>query len=280
AHRKRCAVESDIQRSMINLKARTHGGAQGHALQVDTLGGGRLGLLQVSQQGFDVFLQLDRLEADLAYGAVNDAVLVGTVANLSGLGVLHCSAHVSGNGAHLRVRHQAAGTQHLTQLTDHTHGVRGSNDHVVVQIAGFHFGSQIIHAYLVGAGSQSGFGVGTLGKHSHTNGLASAVGQQGSTAHNLVGLTRVNTQIHSHVDGLDKLDVGQLGQQSGSFFEAVLLGGVNFLVDCLLAFGQLGHYTPSTVRPMLRAEPAMVRTADSSSAAVRSACLVFAISSI
>src|SRR6185437_2954537 len=39
------------------------------------------------------------------------------------------------------------------------------------------------------------------------------------------------------------------------------------------------HFTPSTVMPMLRALPAIVRTAASRSAAVRSGCLVFAISS-
>src|SRR5690606_6716578 len=71
----------------------------------------------------------------------------------------------------------------------------------------------------------------------------------------------------------------QFGQQSCSLFETVLLARFDLLGDCLLALGQLGHYTPSTFRPMLRAEPAMVRTAASSSAAVRSACLVLAISS-
>src|SRR6185437_17138235 len=40
------------------------------------------------------------------------------------------------------------------------------------------------------------------------------------------------------------------------------------------------HCTPSTVTPMLRALPAIVRTAASRSAAVRSGCFVFAISSI
>src|SRR5690554_7022090 len=155
---------------MINLQTRAHGGAQGYALQVDTLGGGRLGFLQVSQQSFDVLLQLDRLETDLAYGAVNDAVLVGTVAHLASLGVLHGGSHVSGNGTDFRVRHQAAGTQYLTQLADNAHGVGGSNDHVVVQITGLHFGSQVVHADLVSTGSQCGFGVGTLGEYGNANG--------------------------------------------------------------------------------------------------------------
>src|SRR5690554_5740938 len=236
-------------------------------------------LFQVSQQSFDVLLQLDRLETDLAYGAVNDAVLVGTVAHLTSLGVLHGGSHVSGNGTDFRVRHQAAGTQYLAQLADNAHGVGGSNDHVVVQITGLHFGSQVVHADLVSTGSQCGFGVGTLGEYGNANGLAGAVGQQGSATYNLVGLARVNTEVDSHIHGFDELDIGQLSQQLGGLFEAVHLGAVDFLFDRLLALGQLGHYTPSTVRPMLRAEPAMVRTAASRSAAVRSACLVLAISS-
>src|SRR6202167_4646199 len=49
----------------------------------------------------------------------------------------------------------------------------------------------------------------------------------------------------------------------------------------LRALGDGGHgYTPSTSTPMLRALPAMVRTAAARSAAVRSGVLVLAISSI
>src|SRR5204863_6964859 len=47
----------------------------------------------------------------------------------------------------------------------------------------------------------------------------------------------------------------------------------------LLLSGGHGRFTPSTVMPMLRALPAIVRTAASMSAAVRSGILVLAISS-
>src|SRR5207245_11009608 len=47
----------------------------------------------------------------------------------------------------------------------------------------------------------------------------------------------------------------------------------------LLPFRELAHFTPSTVTPIERALPAIVRTAASRSAAVRSGILAFAISS-
>src|SRR5207247_3060585 len=58
--------------------------------------------------------------------------------------------------------------------------------------------------------------------------------------------------------------------------------GANRLHSLRQAWGFLlghDHFTPSTVIPMLRALPAIVRTAASRSAAVRSGCLTFAISS-
>src|SRR5690606_30227040 len=119
----------------------------------------------------------------------------------------------------------------------------------------------------------------TLGEHSYANGLAGAVRKNGSTTNDLVGFTRIDTQIDGDVEGLGKLHGRQFGQQSSRLFKTVLLARFDLLGNRLLALGQLSHYTPSTLRPMLRAEPAMVRTAASISAAVRSACLVLAISS-
>ncbi|SPO53030.1 protein of unknown function [Pseudomonas sp. JV551A1] len=268
-----------VQRALIDDQTWAHGGAQGNALDVDTFRGSWLDTLQVSDQGFNVFLQLAGFEADLANGGVDDTVLVGTVANLTSLGVLDGAGYVWGHGTNFRVRHQAARTQNLTQLTYNAHGIRRCDDDVIVQVAAFHFGSQVVHTYAVSAGSQSGFSSWTLGEDSNANGLASAVWQHGSATYDLVGFTRVNTEVNGDVVGLYELGSRQRSQQSGRFFEVVGLACFDFLGDRLLAFGQLSHYTPSTFRPMLRAEPAMVRTAASRSAAVRSACLALAMSS-
>src|SRR5690606_15083472 len=81
-------------------------------------------------------------------------------------------------------------------------------------------------------------------------------------------------------DGFLEFGTAQLVDQRHGFFNGVGLVALYFVGDQLCLFGQLGHYTtPSVSIPALRAVPAMVRTAASRSAAVRSGCFVFAISS-
>ncbi|GBH14739.1 hypothetical protein KPSA3_00651 [Pseudomonas syringae pv. actinidiae] len=268
-----------FQRTLVDDQARAHGGAQGDALDVNTFRGSRLDTLQVSDQGFNVFLQLDCVETDFANGSVDNAVFVGAITNLTSLGVLDSGSHVRSNSADFWVRHQATRTENLTQLAHNAHCVRGSDDDVIVQIAGFHFSSQIVHTNAVSTSSQSGFSSRTLGENCNAYSFTGAVRQYGSATNNLVGFTRINTQVDSDVDRLAELDSRQLGQQSSCIHKVVRLASFNLFGDCLLTLGQLSHYTPSTLRPMLRAEPAMVRTAASMSAAVRSAFFALAISS-
>src|SRR5690606_2409983 len=257
----------------------SHGGAQGHTLDVNTFGSGRLQTLEVGKQRLNVLLELTGFKTNLADGAVDDTVLVSTETHLTSLGVLHCSRNVRSHGANLRVRHQTTRTEDLAQLTNNAHRIGGSDNHVIVQVAAFHFGSQIIHTNAISAGSQSCFSSRALGKYCYAHSLASAVRQNGRTTNDLVGFTRINAQVDGDIEGLGELDSRQFGKQVCCLFKAVLLARFDLLGNRLLTLGQLSHYTPSTFRPMLRAEPAMVRTAASISAAVRSACLVLAISS-
>ena len=107
------------------------------------------------------------------------------------------------------------------------------------------------------------------------------LGNNNGATHHLVRLLGIDAQLHSHVDGFIELGVGEFLHQTQrhlsmaySLFAVDLanLGFFAFLVS-------LDIYTPSTFTPMERAEPAMVRTAASRSAAVMSFILVFAISS-
>src|SRR5690606_33637094 len=164
-----------VQGSLIDNQTRPHGGAQSHALDVDTFGGGRLQTLEVRQQRLDVLLELTGFKADLANGAVDDAVLVGTETYLTSLGILHGGCNVRSYGTDFRVRHQAARTEDLAQLTDNAHCIRGSDDYVIVQVAALHFGSQLVHTNAISTGSQGCFSARTLGEHSYANGLAGAV---------------------------------------------------------------------------------------------------------
>ena len=76
-----------------------------------------------------------------------------------------------------------------------------------------------------------------------------------------------------------KLGNSEFFNKSQCIRQRIQLVAVHFVADGFLTFGQLAHTTPSTVTPMERAEPAIVRTAASRSAAVKSFILALAISS-
>src|SRR5690606_3358863 len=159
--------------SLIDDQSRTHGGAQGHTLDVNTFGSGRLQTLEVGQQRLNVLLELNSLNTNLANGAVDDAVLVSTEAHQTSHAIIHSSLNDRRHGANLRVRHQTTRTEDLAQLTNNAHRIGGSDNHVIVQVAAFHFGSQIVHTNAISAGSQSCFSSRALGKYCYAHSLAS-----------------------------------------------------------------------------------------------------------
>src|SRR3546814_5250914 len=73
------------QRRLVDGDAGAHRRADRDLLQVGALGGGRLGLDQVHEQRLQVVLQLVGIEVGLADRAVDDAGLVGAVADLAAL---------------------------------------------------------------------------------------------------------------------------------------------------------------------------------------------------
>src|SRR5690606_23285812 len=96
----------------------------------------------------------------------------------------------------------------------------------------------------------------------------------------LVRLAGIHAELDGDVDRLVELRLGALLHEAQRIAERIQLLAIDLLADRLHALGHPGHdQTPSTFRPMLRAEPTSVRTAASMSAAVRSGILVFAISS-
>src|SRR3546814_13284074 len=84
------------------------------------------------------------------------AVLVGTETYLTSLGIFDGGSDIWSYGAYLRVWHQTTRTKNLAQLTNNTHGVRRGDDYVIVQIATFHFGSQLVHTNAIRASGQRG----------------------------------------------------------------------------------------------------------------------------
>src|SRR5690606_5402523 len=132
----------------------------------------------------------------------------------------------------------------------------------------------------IGAGRFGRFRFVALREHGNAHRFASASGQDDRTTHELIGFFGVDAQLHGHVDGLIELGGGGFLDQRQGFGHRVELGAIDLGGNGGRALAQLGHaYTPSTVMPMLRALPAIVRTAASRSEAVRSGVLVLAISS-
>ncbi len=75
--------------------------------------------------------------------------------------------------------------------------------------------------------------MGTLGEHGDTDGLTGTFGHNNSTADGLVGLTGVNAELNSHVDGFVELGVGAgldgfESLQNRIVLGKIVLGGVGF----------------------------------------------------
>ena len=130
---------------------------------------------------------------------MDNAVLVGAVTNLTGLGVFDRSLNVRSHSTHLRVRHQATGAENLAKLTNDTHGVRSGDNHVEVHVALFNFVRQIVHTDNVCTGSCRFLGIGALGKDGHPDSLTGAVWQNSAATNHLIGFTCINAQVYSHV---------------------------------------------------------------------------------
>src|SRR5579863_4502762 len=106
------------ERSLIDTYANTHRARKSDLAQVHALAGRRLCLLQRFNERRQVGAQRARLERCTTDGRVDDTGLVDAELHLTRLGVLHRRSDVRRHRADLRVRHQAARAEDLTQRTD------------------------------------------------------------------------------------------------------------------------------------------------------------------
>src|SRR5690606_476986 len=95
----------------------------------------------------------------------------------------------------------------------------------------------------------------------------------------LVALLRIDAEVHRHVDRFVEFRGRRLLHELHGVERRVGARTVHLAGEGLPALGNLCHYMPSTVMPMERALPAMLRMAESRSAAFRSGIFCFAISS-
>src|ERR1700753_3008430 len=122
---------------IVERDAGPHGRAQGDPTDVFTLGRGRLGPNYAVDHRGGVINQVLRREGELAHRYMHQGCLVGAELDLTGLDFPDACRHVVGDGSGLRVRHQAAGTEHLTQTAYGLHHVRSGNQGVKVGPAFF-----------------------------------------------------------------------------------------------------------------------------------------------
>src|SRR5258705_114219 len=263
----------------VHPHPRPHGRRDRHLAQVDSLHVGRLRLVDRVDQRHEVVAQLLRGERRAPDGALDDAGLVGSVLHLAGARIFYRCRDIGRHGPHFRVGHQPARPQDLAQLPDHAHRV-GARDHdVKIELPGLDAFGEILHADDVRACVLRRLGLVALREHGDPYLLARSGRQHDRSAHRLIGFLRVDAEIDRHVDGLVEFRDRRLLDDLQGIEQRVIPVVLAQLRPGLFPFREFAHFTPSTVTPIERALPAIVRTAASRSAAVRSGILALAISS-
>src|SRR5450755_3698524 len=294
----------------VDGDAGTHGRGDRGLLDVTALGGGRLEPDHLVQRGRVVLQQRAGGERGLADHEVQVALPVGAELDLAALDLRHRSGHVGRDRAGLRVGHQATRAEDTPEPAHPAHEVRGGDHRVEVQETALNPFHQVVGANVVRACRASLLGAVTGGEDQDPGRLAGAIRQVDGAADHLVGLAGVNTQPEGHLDGWVELsDLGGLGQghRLGRAVQPVpvdLLGGAAVRLTALHACSCSTEEVvvpgprpalprlrvlflwycgptprqPSTVMPIERAVPAMIRSAISMLRALRSGILVWAIS--
>src|SRR5712692_6490764 len=215
---------------------------------------------------------------------MHDAGFIHAELHLASLDLFHRAGHVKGNRARFRVGHQSARAEHFAEPPGRFHHVRRGDHRFVIGPAFHNLLHHIFAAHKIRAGLLRLAHFFAAGDHQHTLRLAESVREHHRSAHHLVGMFRVYTQIHRQFDGLVELREFRFLQHFRSLFQGIgarfhqLAGFLYILSGFLPRHSQLLLY-PSTSRPMFRAVPITVRTADSRLVVFKSTSFALAISS-
>ena len=157
----------------------------------------------------------------LPTGDVDDPALVDAELDLAGLDLLDRLGDVDGDGAGLRVGHEAARPEHLAELAHDAHHV-GSGDHgVEVRPPALDLVDEVVAADGVGAGVLGFFLLVGSGDDQHVLGLAEPVRQHDRAAHHLIRVLGIDTQADRQRDGLVELGELQFLEQRQCFLQPV-----------------------------------------------------------
>ena len=161
------------------------------------------------------------VERDLADRGVHDTGLVDAELDLAGLDFLDRPGDVDRDRSGLRVRHQAARAEHLTELADGAHHVRRRDDRVEVGPAALDLVDQLLAADEVGAGLLRFFLLVAAGNRQHALALAEPVRQDDGAADHLIGVLRIDAKAKRELDRLVELRVFHLLHQGNRILDRV-----------------------------------------------------------
>src|SRR5262249_44794091 len=133
-----------------------------------------------------------------------------------------------------------------------------------IDVAGLHFFNEVLGADHVGACGLGLVGLGAAREHGHAHAASGAVWQVDDATHHLIGVARINAEIHRHLDRLIELSFRPLLDHLYRLFQRIKLGAVDAFADSGSAFSKVGHGNYSaTSMPMERADPSTMRIAAS-----------------
>ena len=194
-----------------------------------------------------------------------DAVTISTILNATGLELGDHLSDVHGHGAELGVRHEATGTEDLTDATNLGHHHRGGDGSIEVDLALLDLGDELVGTDDVGAGLSGLLGLSALGEDGDTDGLAGAVGQGDGATDVLIGLTGVDAEAEVSLNGLVELGVSKLLHEldglerrvngsavnlSGGLTELLAMLGSHVITSC----GASGKTLPHRSRALVARE--------------------------
>src|SRR5581483_6843335 len=215
------------------------------------------------------------VEALLPDRDVDVRAAVGPVLELAGLRLAHRLAHLEGDRARLRVRHEAARAEDPAEPADVPHLVGSRDRDVEVGEALLDLLGEVDGADDVRPGLFRLTGLVALGEDGHANVLARAVREHEGAAELLVGMADVQAEPEMHLDRLVELRRGGLLQLPDRLGRRVGALAVDLPARLDVALAARAHRSTST--PIERAVPAMISAAWSMSRAFRSGSFVSAI---
>ena len=115
------------------------------------------------------------------------------------------------------------------------------NAAVEIDHAFLHLLDEILGAHDVGARLLGFLGLGALGEHGDPELAARAVRQRADAAHHLVGVARIDAEIHRDLDGLVELRLRPVLDELHRLFERVKLLAVNGRERVTEPFAGLAH---------------------------------------